>query len=58
MGLNKYQWLTPDVLSFLPGNKKLVSKDIDNNNETTDTSRSEKDDMSHTSRDDYIAKVK
>ena len=34
---------------FLPGNKILLNKENDNNPETTDTSRSEKDDMSHTS---------
>ena len=43
---------------FLPGNKILLNKENDHNHENTDTSRSEKDDMSHTSRDYSIAKAK
>ena len=43
---------------FLPGNKILLNKENNHNPETTDTSRSEKDDMSHTCRDDFISKVK
>ena len=58
MGLNKYQCLTLDIPPFIPGNKILLNEDNDNNHETTDTSQSEKYDMSHTYRDDYIAKVK
>ena len=58
MGLNKYQCLTPNVPTFLPGNKILLDEENDDNPETTDTPLSEKDDTSHTSQDDYIAKVK
>ena len=43
---------------FLPGNKILLKEENDHNPETTDTSRSEKYDMSHTSQDDFIEKAK
>ena len=43
---------------FLPGNKILSNEDNDHNPETTDTSLTKKDDMSHTSRDDFIEKAK
>ena len=43
---------------FLPGNKRLLNDKNDHNPENTDTSLSEKDDMSHTSRDDLIGKTK
>ena len=43
---------------FIPVNKRLLNEENDHNPETTDTSKSEKDDMSHTSQDDYIAKAK
>ena len=43
---------------FLPVNKILLNEENDYNTETIDTSRSEKDDMSHTSRYDSIAKAK
>ena len=43
---------------FLPGIKILLNKGNDHNPETTDTSLSEKYNMSHTSRYDYIAKAK
>ena len=58
MGLNKYQCLTPDVPTFLPGNKILLNKENDDNPETTDTSQSDNNDASHTNQDDSIAKVK
>ena len=48
----KYLALSP----FITGNRRLLNEENDNNPETTDTSRSEKDDMSHTSRNDYICK--
>ena len=35
MGLNKYQCLTPDVPTFLPGNKRLLNKENYHNPETT-----------------------
>ena len=38
--------------------KTLLNEDNDDNPETTDTSLSIKDDMSHTSLDDFIAKSK
>ena len=44
--------------SFLPGNKILLNEENDNNPETTDTSISQKYDMSHTSQDDFIEKAK
>ena len=47
-----------DLSPFLPGNKILLNEINDNNPETTDTSQSEKYDMSHTSPDDSIAKAK
>ena len=50
--MNKY--IKSKALSpFLPGNERLLNKDNDNNPETTDTSISEKDDMTHTSPDDF-----
>ena len=58
MGLNKDKCFTPDVTPFLPVNKILLNEENDDNPETTDTSQSEKYDMSHTNRDDSIEKVK
>ena len=58
MGNNKYQCLTPDVPTFLPGNTIILNKENDDNTETTDTSQYENDDTSHTNQDDYIEKVK
>ena len=56
---NKKKYIKSLSLSpFLPGNKILLKEENDHNPETTDTSRSEKDDMSHTSRDDFIKKLK
>ena len=43
---------------FLPVNKRLLNEENDHNPETTYNSRSKKDDMSHTSRDDFIEKSK
>ena len=43
---------------FLPGNKILLNEENNHNPEPTDTSQSEKYDMSHTTRDDYIEKAK
>ena len=43
---------------FLPGNKRLSNKDNDDNRKTIDTSLSEKDDVSHTSPDDFTEKNK
>ena len=37
---------------FIPGNKRLLNEENDNNPGTTDTPKSKKYDMSHTSRDD------
>ena len=56
MGLNKYQFLTPNVPPFLSGNKRLLNKDNDDNPETTDNSLYGKDDMSHTSPDYFTEK--
>ena len=41
---------------FLTGNKRLLNEDNDDNPENLDTSLSEKDDMSHTSADDFTEK--
>ena len=38
---------------IITGNKRLLNEDNDDNPKTTDTSLSEKDDMSHTSTDDF-----
>ena len=46
------------LFTFIPGNKRLLNKENDHNPETTNTSQSEKDDMSHTNWDDYISKAK
>ena len=58
IGLNKYQWLTPDVPPFIPINKILSNEENYDNPETTDTAQYEKYDKSHTKWDNYIAKVK
>ena len=42
---------------FLIVNKRLLNEDNDNNPETTDTSRTGKDDMSHTSPDGFNGKT-
>ena len=53
----KHKYIKPTALSqFLPGNKRLLNGDNDDNPETTDTSLSWKDDMSHTSKDDFTGK--
>ena len=41
---------------FLPGNKIILNEDNDDNLGTTDISLSGKDDMSHTSTDDFTEK--
>ena len=43
---------------FLPVNKRLLNEENDNNPETTDTSLSQKYDMSHTSPDFFTEKNK
>ena len=48
MRLNKYQFLIPNVLTFLPGYKRLLNEENDDNPENTDTSQYEKGYMSHT----------
>ena len=46
----KKKYIKPKALyPFLPGNKRLLTKENHHNTENTDTSLSEKDDMSHTS---------
>ena len=42
--------------TYIPGNKRLLNKDYDDNHETTDISLSEKYDMSHTILDDFTEK--
>ena len=58
IGLQKYQCLPPHVLPFNPIFKSLRNKANDDNPETTDTSRTDKDDMSRTNRDFSIENVK
>ena len=41
---------------FLPVNKRLLNEENYQNPQPTNTSLSEKDDISHTSRDDFIKK--
>ena len=54
----KKKYIKPKALSpFLPGNKRQLSEDNDDNPETTDTSLSGKDDMSHTSPYDFTGKT-
>ena len=47
-----------DLSPFLPGNKVVLNKENDHDTETTDTSLSEKYDMSHTRGDNFIDKTK
>ena len=55
----KKKYIKSKALSpFIPGNKRLLNKDNDDNTETTYTSLSEIDDMSHTSPDDVTEKRK
>ena len=48
LGLPKYQFLPSHVPPFSSGLKALRNKSDDDNTETTDTSRTAKDDMSRT----------
>ena len=48
LGIQKYQCLPPHVPPFPPGNKLLINQGNDDNPETTDTSRTDKCDTSHT----------
>ena len=52
MGINKDQWITPDVPTLFTGNKILLNEENDDDPETTDNSQSEKYDTSHTNTDD------
>ena len=53
------KYIKPTALSpFLPVNKVLLNEDNADDTETTDTSVSGKDDMLHTSSDDYTEKNK
>ena len=54
LGIQKYQSLPPHVTPFPPGFKSLRNEANDDNPETTDTSRTDKDDMSRTNRYDSI----
>ena len=55
----KKKYIKSKALSpFLPGNKRLSNEDNDYDRKTIDTSLSEKDDMSHTSPDDFTEKNK
>ena len=53
----KKKYIKPKyVCPFLPGNKILLNEDNDDDPETTDTSLSRKDNMSHTSPDGFTEK--
>ena len=55
---NKKKYIKSKALSsFLPGSKRLLNEDNDNNTETTHTSLSGKYDMSHTSPDYFTEKT-
>ena len=54
----KDQCLTSDVPPFLPRIKSLRNEENDDNPKTTNNSNTEKDDTSHTDRDNSIANVK
>ena len=45
------------MFPFIPGYKRLLNKDNDDNPETIDTSLSGKDDMSHTSGYNFTGKT-
>ena len=58
LGLQKYQCLPSHVPPFSSGIKSLRNESKYDNTETTDTSCTDKYDMSHTNRDDYIENAK
>ena len=58
LGTQKYQCLTSDVPLFSSGIKSLRNEGNDENPETTDISRTDKDDTSHTNLYDFIENVK
>ena len=58
LGLKKDQCLTSDVPPCLPGMKSFRNKEHDDNPETTDTSYTNRDNMSNTIQYDYIVNVK
>ena len=54
----KKKYMLSKALSpFVPGNKRLLNEDNDNNPKTTDTSQSEKYDIPHTSLDAFTGKT-
>ena len=55
---NKKHIKSLPLTQFIPGNIILLNDENDHNPKTTDTSLYEKDDMSYTSRDDFIEKAK
>ena len=58
LGIQKYQCLPPHVPPFPPGFKSLRNKANDNNHESTDTSRTDKYNMSRTNQYYSIENVK
>ena len=56
--MQKYQCLPSHVPPFSSGIKSLRNEENDDNPETIDNSRTDKDDTSNTNRDDYIKDVK
>ena len=58
LGLQKYQCFTSHVPPFSSRFKSLRNQANSDNPETTDTSHTDKDDMSHTHQDYYIKNVK
>ena len=58
LGIKKYQSLPPHVPKFSPGFKSLRNEADGDNHEYTDTSRTDKDDMSLTNQDNSIENLK
>ena len=58
MCLQKFKILPPHVPPFTPGFASLRKEANDDNHESTDTSRTDKDDTSLTNWDDSIENVK
>ena len=58
LGLQTHQYLPPYVPQFPPGFKSFKNEANGDNNETTDISCTDKDNMSHTNQNDYIEYLK
>ena len=58
LGIEKDQSLPPHVPKFSPGFKSLINEAYDDNHESTNTSRPDKNDTSRTDKYDYIENLK